>query len=189
MKAALRDYRGAIEDYDKAIEYPSVDRNLFGPIFFNRANARVWLCCFDDAINDYDDAIRHGSKEAHFNKANALVFLGRFREAFRCYGHKSLWGGQYSSQAAHNQDSVKKILDNLDKSEFTVNVDSNKSEEQLRLVVVDDTSNDRRKSGFHFKGNIGNTGNFGLHHFHVPPGKGFSDDPGFSVELIGTKTD
>jgi len=191
MKAALRDYHGAIEDYDKAIEYPSVDRDLLGPIFFNRANAKVRLYCFDDAINDYDDAISCGSKEAHFNKANALVFLGRFREAFQCYGHKSLWGGQYSSQAAHNQDSVKKILHNLDKSEFEVNVDSNKSEEQLRLVVVvvDDTSNDRRQSCFHFKGNIGNTGNFGLHHFHVPPGKGFSDDPGFSVELIGTKTD
>lgn len=170
MKAALRDYRGAIEDYDKAIEYPSVDRNLFGPIFFNRANARVRLCCFDDAINDYDDAIRHGSKEAHFNKANALVFLGRFREAFRCYGHKSLWGGQYSSQAAHNQDSVKKLPDNLDKSEFKVDVDSNKSEEQLC---------------FHFKGNIGNMGNFGLH--HDPPGKGFSGAPDFFVKLIGAQ--
>ena len=167
MKAALRDYPGAIEDYDKAIEHPSVDRNLFGPIFFNRANAKVRLRCFDDAIDDYNDAISHGSKEAHFNKANALVFLGRFREAFQCYGHKSLWGGQYSSQAAHNQDSVKKIPDNLDKSEFTVNVDNNKSEEQLC---------------FHFKGNIGNMGNCGLH--HGPPGKGFPDAPDFFVKLI-----
>lgn len=98
--------------------------------------------------------------------------------------------GQYSSQAAHNQDSGEKLPDNLDKSEFTVNVDSNKSEEQLRLVVVvDDTSNDRRQLDFRFKGNIGNMGNVGLHHFHIPPGKGFSDDPGFSVELIGAKTD
>ena len=191
MKAVLRDYPGAIEDYGKAIGHPSADRDLFGPISFNRANAKVRLRCFDDAINDYDDAISHGSKEAHFNKANALVFLGRFREAFQCYGHKSLWGGQYSSQAAHNQDSVKKILDNIDKSEFEVDVDSNKSEEQLRLVVVvvDDTSNDRRQLDFRFKGNIGNMANVGLHHFHIPSGKGFSDDPGFSVELIGTKTD
>ena len=189
MKAALRDYPGAIEDYDEAIEHPSVARDLFGPIFFNRPNAKVWLCCFDDAINDYNNATRRRSKEADFNKANALVFLGRFREAFQCYGHKSLREGQYSSQAAHNQDSGEKLPDNLDKSEFTVNVDSNKSEEQLRLVVVDDTSNDRRQLDFRFKGNIGNMGNVGLHHFHIPPGKGFSDDPGFSVELIGAKTD
>ena len=45
MKAALRDYSGAIEDYDKAIEYPSVDRDLLGPIFFNRANTKARLCC------------------------------------------------------------------------------------------------------------------------------------------------
>ena len=190
MKAAPRDYRAAIEDYDEAIKRMSEDLALLGPIFFNRANAEACLCWFDDAIIDYDEAVHYGSKEAHFNKANALVFLGRFREAFQCYGHKSLWGGQYSSQAAHNQDSVKKILDNLDKSEFEVDVDSNKSEEQLRLVVVvDDTSGDRRQLDFRFKGNIGNMGNVGLHHVHIPPGKGFSDDPGFSVELIGAKTD
>ena len=122
MKAVLRDYPGAIEDYGKAIEHPSADRDLFGPISFNRANARVRLRCFDDAIKDYDRAVRSGPKEADFNKANPLVFLGRFREAFQCYGHKSLREGQYSSQAAHNQDSVKKILDNLGKSKFEVNL-------------------------------------------------------------------
>ena len=186
MKAALRDYPGAIEDYDKAIEYPSVDRNLFGPIFFNRANAKACLRRFEDVIIDYDDAVRYGSKEADFNKTNALVFLARFPEAFKYYRHKSLTDGQYGRGVAHNEYAIREILAILGKSK--PQVDTNRSNGQFH-VVVRFASLDRCQRDFSFQGNIGNAGNFGLHHVDVPPGKGFSDDPSFSVELIGAKTD
>lgn len=180
IKAALHDYHGAIEDYDEAIAHRSADWDLLGPIFFNRANVEVRLCCFEDAIDDYDSAIRHGSKEARFNRANALVFLGDFPEALQCYGHKSLREGQYGRGAARNEDAVQKILAILGESKSQVDLD--RSNGQFH-VVVHFASPDRCQRSFSFQGNIGNTGNFGLH--HVPPGKGFSDDPGFSVELIG----
>ena len=186
MKAALRDYRGAIEDYDKAVEYPSVDRDLFGPIFFNRANAKACLCRFEEARMDYDDAVLYGSYEGHFNKANALVFLGDFSEALKCYRHKSLREGQYGRGAAHNEYAVQEILAILGESK--PQVDTNRSNGQFH-VVVRFASADRCQRSFSFQGNIGNARNFGLHHVDVPPGKGFSDDPDFSVELIGAETD
>ena len=182
MKAVLRNYRGAIEDYDKAIDRMSEDIALLGPIFFNRANAKVCLYWFDEAIIDYDEAVSYGSYEGHFNKANALMFLGDFPEALKCYRHKSLREGQYGRGAAHNEYAVQEILAIL--GESNPQVDTNRSNGQFH-VVVRFASADRCQRSFSFQGNIGNAGNFGLHHVDVPPGKGFSDDPDFSVELIG----
>ena len=62
-----------------------------GAVFFNRGNAKTMLRRYDEATEDYDEAIRVGLMvgvgvaNCWFNRGNALVMSGRFEEAIASY--------------------------------------------------------------------------------------------------------
>lgn len=67
-KDELKDYAGAIQDYNLAIEYGG--NEVDEAEFVNRALAKFELGYYDDAINDYDKVIQ-------INSANARAYFGR----------------------------------------------------------------------------------------------------------------
>jgi tetratricopeptide (TPR) repeat protein len=73
-KADIKDYRGAMEDYNKLIEIMSG-----GTGYLNRALAKADLKDYRGAIADYDKAIEIDSKctFAYLNRGLAKVMLGR----------------------------------------------------------------------------------------------------------------
>lgn len=110
-KAAIRDYKGAIEDYDSANKGTIADMMSYRVIlnenvtvydnewdrpwiFFNRGNANFELKKYKDALQDYENAIQVVRKlglksdiaTIKFNRANTKVMLGRYDEAIKDYG-------------------------------------------------------------------------------------------------------
>ena len=100
-KAEMKDYEGAIEDYDSALRsdnrpllnLPSNIRMPFNPIlsmiYFNRGNIKAELGDYEGALADYDEALQPGPLPQHpaafFNRANISVILRRFENAIEDY--------------------------------------------------------------------------------------------------------
>ena len=195
VKAAQHDYEGAIVDYDEAMKC-SPHGPFLKPLFFNRANVKATLYRFEDAIGDYDEAISLGSSGAHFNKGNALILLGRFDEARRCY--ESLREEPHSPGTIRNNDAVKGVLKRINGARYETSIESKDTpvgQTQVN-VLVKGSGNVQETQSFPFQGNIGNTGNFGgtlplggrgLGENFVPGGTGFDGRSGFAVTVIGSK--
>ncbi len=80
---AFREFKLAIEFYDRAIKYDSQDSEAHN----NCGNCRKGLGDFEGSINDYNNAIylnpKHGV--AYYNRGNAKCKLGRFKDAISDY--------------------------------------------------------------------------------------------------------
>ena len=77
------DYTGAIEFYDKAVEF----KPDYYEAWYNRGIALDDLGRYEDAITSYDKAvaIKPDCHEAWYNRGNALDDLGRYEEAITSY--------------------------------------------------------------------------------------------------------
>ncbi len=78
-KYDLKDYKGAIADYDEAIRLNS----KYADAIYNRGLAKKKLGDFKDAIDDYTKAIELNPKEAeaYYSRGNANDDLGDFKGA------------------------------------------------------------------------------------------------------------
>ena len=185
VKAASGDHRGAIADYNRALEL-DLNGYLAESIFFNRANTRTVLRRFEEAIEDYDQAIRiadsqgRNAENAYFNKGNVLVLCGRFSEALQCYNRSS----RISNSGAGNKANAALLLERIGNARFTCHVDESatlgESLARVLVTVVDSTVKPEHFSPL-FQGNVGNAGNCGGN--GIPGGKGFPGKMGFYVEL------
>jgi len=105
-KVANGDYEGAIEDYNSALEGTIAnlegyrllkEKNIQVPddesdrwqILFNRGNAKAALKKYEDALQDYNEAVRCAPKSARwrilFNQGNANAALKKYEDALQDY--------------------------------------------------------------------------------------------------------
>ncbi len=171
IKAELNDYKGALDDYSEALQLGPKHQAKF----FNRANIRALLHRFEDALDDYNEAIRLGSP-VHSNKGNTLVILGRFEEALQCY-NIAIERSIENINFVYNRNAVVEILNMIDGGEYESDFVQDENHFVVHVQVV---SNNLPEKTFIFKGNKGNTGNFG---YSFPGGQGFKGQDPFLVKI------
>ena len=190
VKTASGDHQGAMADYDRALQL-DLNGYLAESIFFNRANTKVVLRRFEEAIDDYDGAIRiadsqgRNAESAQFNKGNALALCGRFSEALHCYNKSS----SISESGAGNKANAAVLLGRIGDARYTCHVDepATYGGPLVRVsVTLVDSKIEPEPFNPLFQGNVGNTGNCGG--IGVPGGKGFPGGAGFHVALSGSST-
>ena len=181
VKAVLNDHKGALKDYDKVIQLNSAGF-LAKSVFFNRANTKVILRMFDKAIKDYEAVINivdgsHGpsGKDAQYNKGNVLVMHGCFKGALECYDGL-LQEGNSNPHTAENRDLVERIIERIGSERPVIDykgpdVPSGQPGTYRFQVLIKVAVSSIKAETYIFKGNKGNTGNFGAMNFHG--GKGF----------------
>ena len=180
IKAELGDNEGALAAYDEALQ-PGPQ---FQPraAFFNRANTKVILRRFESAIEDYNEAIQLGGTNAYLNKGNTLVILGCFGEALQCYD-EAIRKGDSSPGVVSNRNAIAEILNMIDGAEHEIQCQWTETDpNELLILHVLVTSDDLPQRRFGFRGNTGNTGNFG---YSMPGGQGFRGKTGFAVMVSG----
>jgi tetratricopeptide (TPR) repeat protein len=182
--AELSECEAALASYSDAIR---IDRQEIGSrhqVFFNRGNIHLDLGQPDKAIIDYDAAIllqenRMAPSRITFNKANALVVAGRFREALECYKLSELKGSG-SKRSPQNRQTLERILSVIRSREYQSHFAIDSDSAFGRLVVEVAGTDVEHIIGL-FQGRVGNTGNFG---WNGVGGEGFDGSDGFIVELV-----
>jgi len=195
VKAELRKYEHAVQDYNKAIQAVMKLNSKSGiaMIKFNRANTNVILANtneilekYGEAIADYDEIInaKHEDsvhrKIALFNKGNTLVILCQFKEALQCYC-KAIQSGYLGAEK--NMKTLEKLVQHIGGAEYNCRINH-----QLNgpiCVVVEIKDDNKTGENFPFNGNIGNIGNFGGN--RLPGGEGYSGGLSFMVEVKSMK--
>jgi len=94
-KGKLGDYKGEIEDYDKAIELDSEDTSAY----YNRGVAKGELGDYEGAIEDYDKAIELDDEytKAYFSRGWAKGELGDYKGAIEDYDKAIELDDKYTS--------------------------------------------------------------------------------------------
>ena len=183
-KAALNDFKGALEDYNEAVRLCQETGTEDSMVYYNRANANALLNNSEDAICDYDRAIHWGYSFARYNKGNLLVIQGRFDEALECYDGSIEEGGNRAGLIC-NRNGVEAILNRIGGSGYVVN--SPKYQGSMRRMTVEislrASGNNMYTDFFNFHGIFGNAGNAGLD--DLPNGTGYPGKSGFVVLVKG----
>ena len=91
----IKDYKGAVESYDKAL---SIDDN-YTLAWYGRAFALAKLGKYEDSLKCYDRVliVAPDSAEIWYNKGLVLDQLGRHKEASDCYNQTLLYNPAYSA--------------------------------------------------------------------------------------------
>ncbi len=121
----LKQYREAIQDYDKVIELNPEDAEAYN----NRGIAKADLKQYQEAIQDYDKAIELNPEyaDAYNNRGATKVTLEQYREAIQDYD-KALELNPGFSDAIHNRAVAQTLLLTQDKQKKI----TQKYEEQLK---------------------------------------------------------
>ena len=172
-KAERKDYGGALKDYLQAIGLAP------DPVeyHFNLANTYADMLCFEEAISAYEE-VPFDNWHAMFNKGNALMCLGRFSKAQKCYI-------QAVSQAPDNE-AVKqnmwtssRFLDLLAGLKFTFHLDASRM--HLEICIAERESvPELHQYTYIVAGRIGNVGNSG---YMNPGGHGFRGKGPITVSI------
>ena len=187
VRTELKDYAGALQDYNDAIQSDQSRLKNSG-LYFNRANTYADLHKFDEAVAEYDKVIEFGSHDAHFNKGNVLVVLGRFGEALQCYQDSALKATDRTKND-QNISELERIIHRIHGHKYRTHFEASGPGTRVPLnlvsvTVVGDQSN-TGSSTFLIVGNAGNIGNFGGR--GLPGGKGFGGKLGFVVSVGAEK--
>ncbi|MXZ21921.1 MAG: tetratricopeptide repeat protein [Caldilineaceae bacterium SB0665_bin_25] len=184
VKAELKDLKGALRDYEKAIRICRQVGARESVSYVNKGNVNYLLNRYGDAIRDYDQASKAGDPFAQFKKGNMLVILGRFDEALACYDG-AIRNGDNRSGVICNRNGVAAILNRIGGDGYVVRSPRFKDSTQRLIIEVSlraDADN-RLTEFFNFHGMKGNIGNAGAQ--HLPGGKGYRGIPGFVVVVKG----
>lgn len=184
----LKEYKYALQDYDKAVEADMQLNSQSGheTIKFNRANTKVMLGNYDKAIEDYDEIInsKHEDsvyrKNALFNKSNALIIECQFDKALQCYREAFLSGYLGTEK---KMKTLEKLVQHIGGTKYDHHIEP--QSDGAICVVVEIKDGNKTDREFPFDGNIGNTGNFGGN--RLPGGKGYSGAPPFKVIVKAMK--
>ena len=172
-KVELKDYKGALKDYLQAIELAP------NPVtyHFNLANTHADMLCFEEAISAYDE-IASDSWHAIFNKGNALMCLGRFSEAQKCY-IQAVAQAPDDEPVKQNLWTSSRLLELLAGLKFTPYLD--RSGTHLEICIAEgDSVPELHQYTYIIAGRIGNVGNSG---YMNPGGHGFSGRGPITVSI------
>ncbi len=171
MNYILGDYQCAIEDYSEAME--SVVPTMKGVMHYNRANSKVKLEKYIDALDDYDAADRANVQFSAFNKGNTLLLLGRIEEALECYKSEAVKRG-VNEGISNNTNNLQQLIGRLSDNAPKVLGPKDDAAKHAGSVNIEVHGNDKAKREMpalypHHKGeityviigNAGNVGNFG----------------------------
>ena len=168
-KAALEDYEGALQDYTEAIKlnprYPNY--------YYNRGNTYADLYKFDEAVLDYRQVTGDISRDAAFNRGNALLVMGRLTEA-QSYYQEAIAKGADHVGITQNLWTLDQIMPLVDDLKYTVIAAQEEGTDMmcLRFRLQEETNHEGKGLGrFLFFGRVGNVGNIG--------GPGLSGGEGF----------
>ena len=158
-KLELRDPLGAIADYTQAIATNPVKSECY----YNRGNVYSDISRFAEASADYDKATGRSAAHAAFNKGNALLAMGRLREALDCYIYAGTKG---ADPAAVHQNTwvLQQILSAFDRLQYEAEpapVPYGNGIHLQVLVPKADMERDFGQTHFIVYGRAGNTGNAG----------------------------
>ncbi len=107
--AEIASREDALNDYTESI-YLSPPLNV-NSSYFNRGNVHMDSFKLEEAVSDYDEAIALGYGRASYNKGNALVMLGQFKEALECYLLRQQTDD--ASGASQNINSLQQVLNQV----------------------------------------------------------------------------
>ena len=155
-KAELSDYEGALRDYTEAI---NLSPNLVQG-YYNRGNIYLDLYRFEEALLDYDHIIGKRAWGACFNKANALLALGRLPEARSAY-QESISKGTDRDSAAHNLGVVDQLMALTDGFEYTVTATPHKDAGIMYLRFGVSGNAEEMSQALQLLPFVGRTGNVG----------------------------
>ena len=162
-KVERKDHKGALKDYLQAIELAHDPASYY----INLANTYADIFCYEEAISAYDE-VAPGNWHAMFNKGNALMCMGRFKEAQECY-IQAVAQAPDNEQVKRNLWTSSRLLELLGGLKFTLHFDS--STMYLEICVAEKTSLPEPRRTYMIAGRTGNIGNSG---FMNPGGHGFS---------------
>ena len=192
VKYELNDFKGALEDYARAIREGKQTGERYSWFFLNKGNTNYSLHNYEEALSDFEEAIRLGhhdvTEESYqnilHNKGNLLVTLGRFDEALACYD-ESIRQGNKRSGVICNRNGVEAILTRIGMSGYFVRPPRYKDHSGRMTVEVSlrANANSMYTEFFNFLGLNGNTGNTGGD--GLPGGKGLRGKAGFVVVVKG----
>ncbi|WP_146216365.1 hypothetical protein [Arenibacter sp. ARW7G5Y1] len=82
LKSELKDYRGAIQDYEKAISMKVGYASLWDKVYFGKGFCETKIGNFQSAVESYEKVFIHNPKDelAHFNVGLVKIALGRKNE-------------------------------------------------------------------------------------------------------------
>jgi len=82
LKLDLKDYRGGILDFDKAVEVGSGTSTLWAEVFFGRAYCKSQLADYEGAVKDYEKVFVHNpdDKVTHYNLGLIKIDLDKKEE-------------------------------------------------------------------------------------------------------------
>ena len=187
-KSVLEDYKGALEDFTKAIEEGQGHDDA--ALHFNRANTYADLNEFEKALDEYEKVVISSGRysDVHFNKGNAFVALGRFHEALQCYKESALKAAD-APNADQNMSQVERIIHGIRGRKCRIHFQASGVGSEVRIVWVTIIGDHSKPKGspIHIPivGNAGNAGNFGGR--SVPGGKGLEGRIGFVAIIQSEK--
>ena len=183
--AELSEHTAALNSYSDAI---LIDRKVIvgrDQAHLNRGNVYLDLGQFEQAICDYDMAIslRMGgpiSPALPFNKGNALVGIGKLKEALECY-RLAEDGKAHANGPTQNRETLERIMNAIGARDYQCHFVKD-PDAPIDRLVVQVAGVEIERMILVFQGRVGNTGNFG---WHGVSGKGFGGSRGFVVEVVG----
>ena len=164
--AILGDHENALKHYNEAVSIAETGGRIpFSKelVVFNRGNVYTDMEKLEKAIDDYDTLTNPAG--TLYNKANALVILGRFKDAIECYRQAEQTGVD-GPDATYNRSIIEEIVKLVDTREHEHNYQKDPESEKWYVTVKVADEVDSVGDPFVIKGRIGNTGGF-------PGGKGF----------------
>ena len=163
-KAEVGNFGGALKDYCEAI---GSGLESGGEYHFNLANTYADMRCFEEAISAYEKA-SSPSWHPTFNRGNALMCLGRFKEARECYIKAA---AQAPDEEIVNQNlwTSSRLIDLLIDLEYAHHLDDSRMHLQV-CVAAEDFLSELSQHTYMIAGRVGNVGNSGFMH---KGGRGF----------------
>ena len=174
-RAATGDHRGAVEDFDLALDHGDGRKRY---VLKNRGNSKFALQLFEEAYQDFEAvSLEREESDVALAMGNCKVKMGEFEDALRRYVSGA--DARPEGSAAHcreNAEQVRRILEVLEGNEFEVR--------HLRNTVFVEAAHVQGEPvHFPIAGNQGNAGNTPSGMVMADGGEGYEGMHGFAVVI------